>query len=67
MEQQLKEINEKLTHVVRKDDKSFLRELVKDIVHEIKDTLMASFTRRIEVLEGDVHVHNKALEKTTLK
>jgi len=25
MEQQLKEINEKLSHVVRKDDKSFLR------------------------------------------
>jgi len=65
IEQQLKEINEKLGHVVRKDDKSFLRELVKEIFIEIKDTLMASLTLRIEVLEGDVH--DKATENQALK
>ena len=65
IEKQLKDINEQLSHVVKKDDRTFLRELIKDIFSEMIDTLMASLTRRIDVLEGDVHT--MALENESLK
>ena len=48
---QLKEINKKLSNVLRKDD-GFLRDLIKDMFQQMKEEFLGSVYKRIEILEG---------------
>ena len=63
--QSLSEINEKLSNVLTKDDTAFIKTIIKDTVHQIKDQILSSVTRRIEVIEGDIfecHTQIKSLK-----
>ena len=65
MENQLKEINDKLSNMLTKNDKSFIKEMIKATMEEIKDSLLAPVVKRIEVLEGELH--DKDIENGKLR
>lgn len=69
IEQKLDEINAKLSNVLTKSDRVFIKDLIKDTVNEMKDQILASVSKRLDILEGEVHiksVENEAI-KTELK
>lgn len=51
----LDEIDEKLKCVLTKSDKSFIKQIIQDTVEEMKDKIISSVVRRIEILEGEIH------------
>lgn len=55
VEKKLEEIDKKLSQMLSKNDKCFIREIIKDTVNEMKDHILSSLTRRVEVLEGELH------------
>ena len=72
MEISLAKINDKLSKVLTKDDHSFLKNIIKETILELKENFLESVTNRIEKLEGEIHeiaIENKKLksEITTLK
>ena len=65
MEQHIAEINKKLSSVLTRDDHTFLKNIVKETILELKDTILSSVINRLEIVEGEIH--EKALENTELK
>ena len=64
MNQQLKLINEKLSNVLTKDD-SNLKAMIKEIIKQMKEELIASVAHKIDVLEG--RIFEKEEENENLK
>ena len=65
LDDQLKKINTKLNNVLTKDDTSFITQIIKETVNELKETLLASLLHEIETVESDLH--NVAKENESLK
>ena len=59
---QLADINKKLSNVITRDD-GFLRGLIREIFHEMKDELLNSVSHRIELLEGTIFDNNEENDK----
>lgn len=57
IETKLEEINNKLAEVLTKKDRSFIRDMIKDTVDEIKEQILGTVNRRLDALENDVHVN----------
>jgi hypothetical protein len=51
--------------MLSKNDKSFIREIIKDTVNEMKDHILSSLTRRVDVLEGELH--DRSVQETKLR
>lgn len=72
MEKTLEEINTKLNDVLRKSDQSFIKDLIKETVNEMKKAILESVEQRVGVLEGEIHelavqndkLHNELKGKT---
>ena len=54
----LDEMNKKLSKMITKDDKLIFKEIIQETFREMKDQLLEPFTKRLEILEGDLHVTN---------
>ena len=65
LEDSLEEINNKLNNVLKKTDTQFIKRIIQDTVNELKDSLLASVVKRIEIVEGELH--DKQLENDSLK
>ena len=65
MDKHIAEINKKLTGVLTRDDHTFLRDIAKETIIELKDTILSSVINRLEIVESETH--DKALENTELK
>lgn len=66
---QLKDINQKLTNVITRDDGN-LRDIIKETFSQIKDDLLSSVYKRIDILEGklfDKETENEGLKKEITK
>ena len=63
IEKKLEEINNKLSKVLTKEDSSFIREIVKETVEQIKEKLLGTVLRRLEILEGSVFEQKRDIEK----
>lgn len=61
----LDELDAKLSNVLSKNDKTFIREIIKDTILEMKEQLLSSISRRLEILESDVH--DRDIETNKLK
>jgi len=55
LDSRLDEISKKLSNMLTKDDRSFIKTIIKETVEEIKESMLASVTKRIEILENDLH------------
>jgi len=62
IEQQLSQINEKLSNMLTKKDTGFLKQIIKDTICELKDELLKPLVHRIEILESDVMDQAKEIE-----
>ena len=65
MDSELKQINEKLSNMLTKSDKTFIKNMIKDTILEIKDSLLAPVIKRVEILESELH--DKEIENEKLK
>ena len=65
MEKQLKDINDKLSQVITKNDTSFLKEIIKDTILDLKNSILAPVIKQIETLEASLF--EKSLENDNLK
>ena len=65
IEKNLADINKKLNSVLTKDDHSFIKSIIKETVLEMKDTILATVIKRIEIVEGSLH--EKSIENEELK
>ena len=65
LEQSLQEINTKLNNVLTKNDNHFIKQIIKDTVNELKESLLESVVKRIEIVKGELH--DKVIENDTLK
>lgn len=64
IQKQLKQINEKLTNVITKNDGS-VRDIIKEVIEQMKDELFKSVSKQIEVLES--RLFDKEIENDNLK
>lgn len=62
IEKQLKEINQKLSNVVTKND-AFLKDMIKEIVSEMKEEVLKSANSRIDILEGTLFCKQQENDK----
>ena len=62
MKRQLKEINNKLSNVITKDD-GFLRGLIKEMFQQMKDEFLNSVHKRIDILEGKLFEKDEENDK----
>ncbi|KAH3873018.1 hypothetical protein DPMN_036243 [Dreissena polymorpha] len=53
IEKRLDDISSKLSHVLTKEDSSFIKDIIKETVEQLKDQLLGNVIRRIEILESD--------------
>ena len=65
IEKQLAAINEQLRNVIKKSDSETLKNMIKETMLEMKDAIMESLVKRIEIIEGEIH--DKAVENERLK
>ena len=65
LENTLEEINNKLNNVLTKSDTQFIKSIIKETVSELKESLLSSVVKRIEIVEGELH--EKQVENDTLK
>ena len=65
IDKKLDAMSKQLSKMITKDDKSIFREIIKETFQEMKDQLLESFNKRLEILEGDLHV--RAIENNELK
>jgi len=63
VEKQLALIYEKLSNMLTKNDTSFLKQIVKDTICELKDDLLKPLIHRIEIMESDIMGQAKEIEK----
>lgn len=61
----LDEMNKKLSKMLTRDDKSIFKEIIRDTFREMKDQLLEPFTKRLDILESDLHQKN--IENDNLK
>jgi chromosome segregation ATPase len=72
MEKTLEEINTKLDDALKKSDQSWITDLIKETVTEMKKAILESVEQRVLVLEGEIHalavqndkLHNELKGKT---
>lgn len=64
--EQLKLINQKLSNVLTKDDVN-LKKMIKEIVKEMKDELIASVSHKIDVLESRLFAKEEETDKLNTK
>lgn len=62
---QLNLVNEKLNEVIKRQDTSVLKALIRDTLMELKDVITKTLAKQVEVLEGDVH--DQAVENNKLR
>ena len=62
---QLEEINEKLSHVLTKQDNTYIKTMIKETFLELKESFLAPVIKQVEVLESSIH--EKAIENDNLK
>ena len=55
LEKKIEEINAKLSDMLTKKDKGFIKSILADTLEELKDKIIGSVLLRVEKLEGDVH------------
>ena len=62
VEQQLAQINEKLSNMLTRNDTGFLKQIIKDTICKRKDELLKPLIYRIKILESDVMDQAKEIE-----
>ena len=62
IEKRLEEISNKLSNVLTKDDSTFIKEIIRETVEQLKDNLLGNVIRRIEILESDVFDQKREIE-----
>ncbi|KAH3771812.1 hypothetical protein DPMN_173141 [Dreissena polymorpha] len=65
IERRLDDISNKLSHVLTKEDSSFIKHIIKETVEQLKEKLLGNVIRRIEILESDAFEYKREIE--TLK
>ena len=72
LEQKIEEINTKLSEMLTRKDKSFIKQILVDTLDEMKDKIIGSVMHRVEQLEGEIHdisiqqtKQNEKIEKIT--
>jgi regulator of replication initiation timing len=63
VERKLDEISRKLSDVLTKSDSSFIRDIIKNMLTDMKDQILSSITRRVEVLESQIFDKNSETDK----
>lgn len=63
IEKKLDKIDEKLSNVLTKEDRSFIKAIIKDTVEEMKEQLLASVVKRVDILESDLHSKSDSTSK----
>ena len=70
IDQTLEEMNQKLSKMLTKDDKKIFKEIIKDTFLELKEQLLGTIMKRLDVIENDLHekeVENKNLKEEIKK
>ncbi|KAH3884618.1 hypothetical protein DPMN_008601 [Dreissena polymorpha] len=62
IEKRLDDISNKLSHVLTKEDSSFIKDIIKETVEQLKDQLLGNVIRRIEILESDAFEQKREIE-----
>ncbi|KAH3891771.1 hypothetical protein DPMN_015879 [Dreissena polymorpha] len=62
IEKRLDEISGKLSRVLTKDDSTFIKEMIKETVEQLKEKLLGNVLRRIEILESDSFEPKREIE-----
>ena len=69
LEKRLDEISAKLSHMLTKNDTSFIKTIIKDTLEEIKEKFLGSVLKKLEVMEGSVFESKNEIDalKRTIK
>ena len=65
IEKRLDEISSKLSRVLTKDDSTFIKDMIKETVEQLKEKLLGNVLHRIEIIESDLFEQKR--EITLLK
>ena len=63
IDSELKAINEKLSHVLTKNDSTFIKEMIKETILELKESILAPVIKQVEVLESTLFNTNDENDK----
>ena len=63
IDSELKAINEKMSHVLTKKDSTFVKEMIKETILELKESIIAPVKKQVEVLESTLFHTNDQNEK----
>jgi predicted DNA-binding protein len=66
-EKQLADISIQLSTLLSKDDTTFIKKIIEDKMNEMKVSFLSAMTKRVEVLEHDVHTQAQTIEKLEQK
>jgi exosome complex exonuclease DIS3/RRP44 len=62
IEKRLKEISSKLSNVLTKDDSALIKNIIRETLDELKEKLLSSVIKRIEIIEGNMFDQAKEVE-----
>ncbi|KAH3847747.1 hypothetical protein DPMN_090078 [Dreissena polymorpha] len=62
IEKRLKEISSKLSNVLTKDDSLIIKNIIRETLEELKEKLLGSVMKRIEIIEGNMFEQAKEVE-----
>ena len=65
LDSKIDEINTKLSKMLTKDDKVIFKTIIKETFQELKEELLGSIIKRLDILESDVH--KKEIENDNIK